>query len=105
MGKVPAKFKRDAIRLYLLGMSMRKIAKFLGTSHVSVFSWIQEAGYEALRDIHDHAQVSQDFGVIEIDEMWHFVKKRNSQFGYGYALVEMPINQSPLSSVSVIKAH
>ena len=104
-GKVPAKLKRDAIRLYLLGMSMRKIAKFLGTSHVSVFSWIQGAGYEALQDIHNHAEVNQDFGIIEIDEMWHFVKKRNSQFGYGYVLTELPINQSPLSSVSVIKAH
>ena len=104
-GKVPAKFKRDAIRLYLLGMSMRKIAKFLGISHVSVFSWIQEAGYEALRDIHEHAEVNQDFGIIEIDEMWHFVKKRNSQFGYGYVLTELPTSQYPSSSVIVIKAH
>ena len=104
-GKVPAKFKRDVIRLYLLGMSMCKIAKFLGVSDVSVLHWIRAAGYEALQDIHNHAQVSQDFEIIEIDEMWHYLKKRNSQFGYGYVLTELPTNQSPLLSVNVIKAH
>ena len=103
--KVPPKYKRDAIRLYLLGMSMCKIAKFLGVSDVAVLQWVRSAGYEALQDIHNHAQVNQDIGVIEIDEMWHFVKKRNSQFGYGYVLTEIPTSQSPLLSVSVIKAH
>lgn len=74
----PAKEKAMAVILYTLGLSMNVIAKLLEVSTPSVMRWIKNfaiATYEKPEP--------GDAIVIEVDEMWHFIKKKKINFGYG----------------------
>lgn len=75
----PAELKRHAIELYCLGLSMTAVAKQVGVSTQSVLRWVRA-----------HAQAhcpkpepSSRPAVVEIDEMWHFIKKGPRSFGSG----------------------
>jgi hypothetical protein len=69
----PAALKRYAIELYCLGLSMNAVAKHVGISAQSMLRWVRgHARY--------HCPKPEPTGratVIEIDEVWHFVKKRS----------------------------
>lgn len=75
----PAELKRHAIELYCLGLSMNAVAKRVGVSAQSMLRWVRA-----------HAQAhcpkpepSSRTAVVEIDEMWHFLKKDLKSFGSG----------------------
>ena len=75
----PAEVKRHAIELYCLGLSMNAVAKRVGVSAQSMLRWVR-----------DHAQAhcpkpepSGRAAVVEIDEMWRFVKKSPGSSGSG----------------------
>jgi len=78
------KVKFQAARLYLEGMGFRSIGRILNVSNVTILNWIREFGNitkayvqtKLPEDIHD-------IEVVEIDEMWHFTKKKNENFGSG----------------------
>ena len=76
----PAALKREAAGPYCTGLSMNAIGKRLGVSAQSV-----------MRRVRDHARdhcpkpepaVSRT-AVVELDEVWHFVKKRPASSGSG----------------------
>ena len=72
-GKPPA-MKALAVLLYSPGnASQGMIAKLLGVSQVAVYKWVRAAGEDA-------PAAESSGGVVQIDEMWHFVdgKKRGS---------------------------
>src|SRR3954452_23232424 len=61
-----------AVLLYVSGLSMNRTAKLLGVSTPSVMHWIEQFARE-------HAPKPEPEGraaVIELDEMWHYLKKR-----------------------------
>src|SRR5437764_15457833 len=63
----------------LSGLSMNRTAKLLGVSTPSVMTWIE-------RFAEVYAQEPEPEGralVIELDEMWHFLKKRPTSSGSG----------------------
>ena len=65
----PAAMKALAVLLYGLGsVSQGMIAKLLGVSHVAVYKWVRAAG-EAIQA--PSAKLAD--GIVQIDEMWHFV--------------------------------
>ncbi len=67
-GKPPA-MKALAVLLYTLGgVSQGMIARLLGVSHVAVYKWVRAAGEEA-----PTPPTTSSEGVVQIDEMWHFV--------------------------------
>jgi insertion element IS1 protein InsB len=69
---MPLRVKVTAVLLYLSGLSMNRTAKLLGVSTPSVMTWIEQFA-EA------YAQKPEPEGralVIELDEMWHFLKKK-----------------------------
>jgi transposase len=73
---MPLALKVTAVLLYVSGLSMNRTAKLLGVSTPSVMTWIE-------RFAKDHARKPVPEGralVIELDEMWHYLKKspRNS---------------------------
>jgi transposase len=75
----PAELKRHAIELYCLGLSMNAVAKRVGVSAQSMLRWVR-----------DHAQrhcpkpePTASTAVVEIDEVWHFVKKSPRNSGSG----------------------
>ena len=56
---------------------MNRTAKLLGVSTPSVMTWIEQLAEE-------YAQKPAPEGralMIELDEMWHFLKKRPTSFG------------------------
>ena len=76
---MPLRVKVTAVLLYLSGLSMNRTAKLLGVSTPSVMTWIE-------RFAEVYAQKPEPEGralVIELDEMWHFLKKRPTSSGSG----------------------
>ena len=74
----PMEMKRRAVQFYLEGLGYRSIGRLLGVSQVSVMNWIQSIG-EKLPE----PAVPDTVEVMELDEMWHYVGKKNENVGYG----------------------
>ena len=79
------KIKAKAIQLYLEGMGFRAIGRTLNVSNVAVLKWTRIAT-ETIR-----AQLQQEMpqqkhkiAVMELDEMWHYVAKKNKKRGFGW---------------------
>ena len=76
---MPLRIKVTAVLLYLSGLSMNRTAKLLGVSTPSVMTWIEQFAQA-------YAQKPEPEGravVVELDEMWHFLKKRPTSSGSG----------------------
>ena len=76
---MPLRVKVTAVLLYLSGLSMNRTAKLLGVSTPSVMTWIEQFAEV-------YAQKPEPEGravVIELDEMWHYVKKSPNRSGSG----------------------
>src|SRR4051812_46357996 len=76
---MPLRVKVEALLLYLSGLSMNRTAKLLGVSTPSVQAWIE-------RFAEVYAQKPEPEGravVVELDEMWHFLKKSRTSSGSG----------------------
>ena len=75
----PLAMKVTAVLLYVSGLSMNRTAKLLGVSVASVQDWIE-------RFAATYAQKPEPEGralVIELDEMWHYLKKSPASSGSG----------------------
>ena len=75
----PLALKAAAVLLYVSGLSMNRTAKLLGVSTPTVQAWLEQ--FAAI-----YAQKPEPEGravVIELDEMWHYVKKSPSHSGSG----------------------
>ena len=76
---MPLRVKVTAVLLYLSGLSMNRAAKLLGVSTPSVMAWIEQFAAA-------FAQKPEPEGravVVELDEMWHFLKKSGTSSGSG----------------------
>jgi transposase len=70
----PLQTKILAVLLYLSGLSMNRIATLCGVSAQAVLNWIRAFAKE-------HYEKPAPEGkavVLEVDEMWHYVKKNYS---------------------------
>ena len=57
------------------------IARLLGVSHVAVYKWIRAAGEST-----PAPSATPSGGVVQIDEMWHFVNGKKTRWllsGFG----------------------
>ena len=76
---LPLALKATAVLLYVSGLSMNRTAKLLGVSTPSVQAWIEQFAQA-------YAQKPAPEGralVIELDEMWHYLKKSPRSSGCG----------------------
>jgi hypothetical protein len=76
---MPLAMKVTAVLLYVSGLSMNRTAKLLGVSTPTVMAWIE-------RFAEVHAQKPEPEGravVVELDEMWHYLKKSGTSSGSG----------------------
>ena len=76
---MPLQLKVTAVLLYVSGLSMNRTAKLLGVSTPSVMAWIEQFAK-------DHARKPEPEGralVIELDEVWHYLKKSPTSSGCG----------------------
>ena len=80
-----------ALKLYLEGMGFRAIGRILGVNNVTVLNWIRTLGKSVKAYV--QTQMPDDIrhvDVVELDEMWHFTKKKNESFGFGSLLIDIP---------------
>ena len=76
---MPLRLKVEAVLLYVSGLSMNRTAKLLGVSTPSVQAWIERfAQVYARKTVPEGRAV-----VVELDEMWHYLKKRPTSSGSG----------------------
>jgi len=71
--------KLTACLLYMSGLSLRTIARLLNTSATSVLSWVRKFALQH----YEKPQPISDTVVIQLDEMWHFLRLKKTNFGYG----------------------
>lgn len=79
----PTEEKAMAISLYTLGLSMRAIAQLFGVSTTAVMKWIKTFAKE-----HYEKPAPGDAIVVELDEMWHYLKSKKTSYGYGKHIEE-----------------
>ena len=103
---MPLRLKVGAVLLHLSGLSMNRTAKLLGVSTPTVQAWIE-------RFAEVYAQKPEPEGravVVELDEMWHCLKKSRTSSGSGRLGIVLRDGSSigswavvtePLSSVSL----
>ena len=75
----PLAMKVTAVLLYVSGLSMNRTAKLLGVSTPTIQAWLEQFAAA-------YAQKPEPEGravVIELDEMWHYLKKRPTSSGSG----------------------
>jgi transposase len=87
---MPLRVKAAAILLYVSGLSMNRAAKLLGVSVASVQDWIE-------RFATTYAQKPEPEGralVVELDEMWHYLKKSPASSGCGRLGIGLRANSS-----------
>jgi transposase len=75
----PLALKVAAVLLYVSGLSMNRTAQLLGVSTPTIQTWLEQFAAA-------YAQKPEPEGravVIELDEMWHFLKKSPSRSGSG----------------------
>jgi transposase len=76
---MPLRIKVTAVLLYLSGLSMNRTAKLLGVSTPSVMTWIEQFAKAYAHKPEPEGRAV----VVELDEMWHFLKKRPTSSGSG----------------------
>src|SRR4051812_18454877 len=75
----PLALKAATVLLYVSGLSMNRTAKLPGVSTPTIQAWLEQFAAT-------YAQKPEPEGravVIELDEMWHYLKKSPSRSGSG----------------------
>ncbi len=70
--------KLEAVRLYAHCLSFRTIAKLLKVSAQSVFVWMKSFA----ENNYSKPDPTDDSVVLELDEMWHFLRSKKDKFGF-----------------------
>jgi len=85
------KTKLTAVWLYCHGLSFRTIAKFFKVNVRSVFNWVKSFAVKNYVKPEPSNDVDSAI-VLELDEMWHYIKSKKIGSGYGKLIVAIPIN-------------
>src|SRR3954454_9259164 len=83
---MPLRIEVTAVLLYLSGLSMNRTAKLLGVSTPSVQAWIARFAEFYAQTPEPEARAV----VVELDEMWHFLKKSRTSSGSGRLGIVLP---------------
>ena len=74
--------KDKAVALYIDGVAIRAVARNFEVSHVSILNWIKKAAIEMEATMNQEI-AKQEYTLVELDEMWHFLKKKILSSGSG----------------------
>ena len=97
----PEGAKRLAVMLYMFGLSMRTIARIVKSDVHAVYRWIKRF---AIDNYEKPIPISGKV-VIELDEMWHYIQKKQINSGYGRLIAAIPVNLSTGSAEGEIMIH
>jgi len=84
-----AEIKCLAIILYVNGLSYRAISKIVNVSHVAVYEWVKAFGLLTYEKPKPSGPVA-----VELDEMWHYINLKKTNYGYGKHIVALQVNSS-----------
>jgi len=99
-GDLPA-MKALALLLYAMGnVSFGSIARLLGVSDAAVLNWVRDEARKL-----PEPSTKADVVVVTLDEMWHFVKKRLKNCGFGEPMTLWLGEPSPGFLVAVMTPH
>jgi transposase len=97
----PSAMKALAVLLYAMGgMSFRAIARILGVSNVAILNWVRDEA----RQIPDPPTKVEQV-VVTLDEMWHFIKQKLANSGFGEPMTLLVGEPSPGFLVAVMTPH
>ena len=80
--------REQGILLYILGLSFRTIAGYVGVAPSTVLYWVRNF---ALKVYEKPAPPSESV-IIELDEMWHFLGSKKTRFGYGKPIAAIRVS-------------
>jgi len=87
----PLALKAAAVLLYVSGLSMNRTAQLLGVSTPTIQAWLEQFAAA-------YAQKPEPEGravVIELDEMWHYLKKTTPAKLAGMSAAPVRSNRRP----------
>jgi len=70
--------KKQAVEMVLNGIGIRKTSRFVKSSPTSVINWLKEA-HRILKAVKKGEKPSETPDIIELDEIYTFVKKNGSR--------------------------
>jgi uncharacterized protein YjcR len=98
MSRTPVDRRMEAIKFYLEGVGFRGIERLTGISNVTVMRWVRALGEK----IHEEKTISeQTVAIMELDELWHFIAKKNKNVGCGWRMTVMRDESVPSNLVAV----
>lgn len=65
----------------------RAIAKIVKVSPKAVYDWVKAFGLETCEKTKPQGEI-----VVELDEMWHFIRAKKTNFGFGKHIVALQVN-------------
>ena len=77
--------RAKAILLYVLGLSMRSIARTFNVSPSTVLYWVRNFAIKTYQKPAPEGSVA-----VELDEMWHFIGSKKRGAGYGRHIAALP---------------
>lgn len=87
--RVSKEVKQKALMMYLNNVGIRKIALIFNVSPTSVLRWIKNAHKLLMELIKNFNPLSHDkTDIIELDEIYTYVKKRKKEQLYGLLILE-----------------
>lgn len=84
-----ADIKRQAIKLYLEGVGFRQIERIMCISNVTVLYWVRDLA-KKLKEYASNYQKPRKVDILELDELYTYVKKSPMMFGSGSRLIGIP---------------
>lgn len=96
----PLRVRLTAILLYTHGLSLNAIAKLVGASTPGVLKWVRQFAKNQCEMPEPGESV-----VVELDEMWHYIQKKDRKSGSGKQLIMLLDDLSTGSAALVIDIH
>ena len=72
------KLKLRAVALHCAGLSFRAVGVLMGYANTSILLWVKEFAIE-----HYQKPIPKGEIVLELDEMWHFLGSKKTNYGFG----------------------
>jgi len=97
----PKWMKKRALELYLEGVGFRGIGRLLRVTNVTVLYWIRDLG-EAVEKLRKELKTNAYVQTMELDEMWHYIQKKQKNFGSGSLMIGREESPSTLNAEIVM---
>ena len=82
-----------AIYLYAVGLSFRTVGKIIGVSNVTILRWVGDYAVFNYEKPSPKGEIE-----VELDEMWHYIGSKKTNYGYGKHIA---VKQGNLSTGNV----